>query len=184
MYMFMDKQTEDQKNNIEWFAIKTRQDFRAESALAPYCDEVFLPKEAVKVEGKKDRIRALIPHVLFIKTTRDKALELEREGREHPESSIPFWIYRYPHDNQIQTIHPSSIHLLRLLTSDDTTGCQIFNKKDFKTNQRVRITNSRFKGFEGQVVRVKKNKHVVVKIEGVCMVMLPFIHPDFLEVVG
>ncbi len=33
---------------------------------------------------------------------------------------------------------------------------------------------------EGSVVRVKKNKHVVVKIEGVCMVLLPFIHPDFL----
>ncbi len=180
----MNEQSLDKNIRQEWFAIKTRQDFRAESELAQSCEEVFFPKEIVKVQGKKDRVRAFIPHVLFIKTTRENALQLEKEGREHPEGSIPFWIYRYPHDNQIQTIHPSSIHLLRLLTSDDTTKCQIFNKKDFKENQLVRITSGRFKGFEGHVVRVKKNKHVVVKIEGICMVMLPFIHPDFLEVVG
>lgn len=170
-----------QDNKPEWFAIKTRQDFRAETELAPFCDDILFPKEAVKTNEKKTRLKAIIPHVLFIKTTSEKALDLEKAGREHPEQSIPFWIYRYPHDNRIQAISPSSIHLLRLLTAADTTRCQIFNKSDFKENQYVMVTGGPFEGYRGYVVRVKKNKHVVVKIEGVCLVMLPFIHPDFLE---
>ena len=41
-----------------------------------------------------------------------------------------------------------------------------------------------YKGYEGYVQRVRKNKHVIVKIEGVCMVILPFIHPDLLQPVS
>ena len=92
-----------------------------------------------------------------------------------------FWIYRYPTDNTIRPIPPHAISLLRLLTADDTTRCEIFNKKDFRENEHVRITGGIYKGYEGYVQRVRKNRHVIVKIEGVCLVMLPFIHPDFLE---
>ena len=164
----------------EWFAIKTRQDFKAETEFSSILDEVLFPKETVGGYGEKKCKKALIPHVLFIKTTRSKALELEKQGREHPERSIPFWIYRYPKENQIQPIPESSIHLLRLLTADDRTKCEIFTKTDFKEKQRVRIIGGDFEGYIGYVVRIKKNKHVVVHIEGICLVMLPLIHPDLL----
>lgn len=170
-------------HHSEWFAIRTRQDFRAETALIPLCDEVFFPKTVVSSPNKRPREKAIIPRVLFIRTTRDNALKLERAGREHPEMSVPFWLYRYPTDNRIQVISQSSIDLLRLLTADDTTRCEIFNKKDFRENQHVRVTGGFYKGYEGYVQRVKKNKHVIVKIEGICLVMLPFIHPDLLEVI-
>lgn len=176
----MNDQEISQEAQTEWFAIKTRQESRALSELSPVCEKVLFLKEIVRVPGKKNRSKAVIPHVLFIRTTRDTALALEREGRENPERSVTFWIYRYPQDNAIRPIPESSIHLLQLLTSDDTSKCEIFNKKDFMENQRVRITEGNFKGYEGSIVRVKKNKHVVVKIEGICMVLLPFIHPDFL----
>lgn len=181
MYAKMNESFISHEEKSEWFAIKTRQDFRAETEFKPILDDVLFPKETVRVPGRKNRQRAIIPHVLFIKTTRDKALELEKKGREHPELSIPFWIYRYPKDNQIQPISESSIHLLRLLTAEDKTRCEIFNKSDFKENQRVRITGGDFEGYTGHVVRVKKNKHVIVRIEGICLVMLPFIHPDFIN---
>lgn len=164
----------------EWFAIRTRQVARAEAELRPVCREVLSLKEVVRVPGGKDRMRAVIPHVLFVRTDSQVLLDKEREGREKPESAVQFWIYRYPQDNRIRAIPESAIHLLRLLTADDTTKCEIFSKKDFREHQHVRVTGGRFEGYEGSVVRVKKNKHVVVKIEGVCMVLLPFIHPDFL----
>ena len=171
----------DNNNPTQWYAIRTRQDFRAEKALASLCEQVFFPKETVTLTNHKKREKAIIPHVLFIKTTREHALALEAEGRQHPGASIPFWIYRYPASNEIQVIPQKAIALLRLLTADDTTRCEIFSKKDFKENQRVRITGGVYQGYEGFVQRVKKNKHVVVRIEGICMVMLPYIHPDMLE---
>ena len=164
-----------------WFAIKTPKDFAAEAFFKDKCDDVFFPKEYVATENKKQRVRAVIPHVLFIKTTKENALSLEEFGRKHPEQSIPFWIYRFPKVNEIQVIPEISVELLRLLTSDDTSRCRIYTGHEFKENQRVRVTGGIYKGYEGYVQRIQKNKHVIVKIEGICMVILPFIHPDLLE---
>ncbi|MDE6397184.1 MAG: hypothetical protein K2K84_07925, partial [Muribaculaceae bacterium] len=164
----------------EWFAIRTRRESRAEKELAEKCDEVFFPKQTVAREGAKPRESAVIPHVIFVRTDRDTLTNLERQGREHPESVVPFWIYRHPGDNAVRSIPQSSIDLLRLLTADDSTRCEIFTKTDFKENQRVRVIAGPFEGYEGFVQRVKKNKHVVVRIEGICLVLLPFIHPDLL----
>lgn len=169
---------------LHWFAIRTRKDFLAEEVLAPYCDEIFFPKEARITAGHRRKLRAVIPHVLFVKTSRDNILRLESLGRRHLEIPVSFWVYRYPTDNSVQTIPQRHIDLLRLLTADDATHCEIFKKQDFKENDRVRVTGGPFAGYEGFVQRVRKNRHVVVKIEGICLVLLPYIHPDLLEIVN
>ena len=172
----------DTQQISQWFAIKTAQDFKAEAFLADKCDEIFFPKELVKsANDKNGRVKAVIPHVLFVKTSSENILNLEKLGRMHPEQTIPFWIYRYPKDQTIQVISPRSIDLLRLLTFDDTTLCKIYTGHEFKEKELVRVTGGIYKGYEGFVQRVQKNKHVVVKIEGVSMVILPFIHPDLLQ---
>lgn len=167
-----------------WFAIRTHQVFTIEKVLSDKCDEVFFPKETISNPGKKTVVKAAIPHVLFIKTTHHNARELENFSRRHPEQSIPFWIYRYPKDDEIQIIPQKSIDLLRLLTADDASRCRIYTGRKFRAKERVRVIGGTYKGYEGYVQRVQKNKHVIVKIEGVCMVILPFIHPDLLQCVN
>lgn len=177
----MDANSDTQQNTpTKWFAIKCRSEYKASKILQQHCNEIFFPLKTIKTPEGNIRKKAIIPRVVFICTTEDNALSLETQARERPGSLPPFWIYRLPDSRQIQQIPQSSIDLLRLLTSSDTTGCQIFNKTDFKANQRVKVTGGPFKGYEGYVQRVKKNKHVIVKIEGICLVMLPFIHPDLL----
>lgn len=79
-------ETDPNHSRTEWFAIKTRQDFRAEEVLSTQCDEVYFPKETIRLPEGKTRIRAVIPHVLFIRTTRTNALSLEAEGRKFPDN--------------------------------------------------------------------------------------------------
>ena len=165
----------------EWFAIRTRQVFDAEQRLEPLCNEVFLPKQQVVGCDRRKRLRAVIPRVLFVRTTLSSLLEMERLGHEVPEANLRFWIYRYPKENRVRPIADKSISLLRLITAPDQTRCEIFRKTDFRVDQPVRVTGGEFEGYEGYVHRVHKNRHVVVKIEGLCMVMLPFIHPDLLQ---
>lgn len=172
-----------EESKIDWYAIKTRQDFRAETVLASKCDEVFFPKERVKTPQGAFRRKAVIPHVLFIRTTRDRALALEESSRRSDNGMMPFWIYRYMKGGEIQRISEREIKLLKLLTADDTTRCEVFNKTDLKRGVRVRVTGGFYEGYEGTVQRVKKNKHVLVEIEGICMILLPYIHPDLLEVI-
>ncbi|MCH5219107.1 MAG: hypothetical protein J1F20_00950 [Muribaculaceae bacterium] len=165
-----------------WYAIRTNQVLRAEQVLAPYCDSVFLPKETVRTTGRKSRVRPAIPRVLFIRTTPDRALALERLGRDiATDITTPFWIYRYPADNRIQPIPQTSIDLLRLLTADDDTRCEIFTDRTFSPRDHVRVTGGIFNGYQGYVRRVRRNLHVIVEIEGICTVMLPYIHPALLE---
>lgn len=170
-------------DNTRWFAIKTPQDFKAETFLKDKCQEVFFPKETVKTQGKRLRIKAVIPHVLFIRTSPENIQNLEDLGRKHPEQTIPFWIYRYPSRKEIQEIPQTSIDLLRLITSDNTSQCRIYTGHDFKPKELVKVTGGIYKGYQGYVQRVKKNKHVIVKIEGICMVILPYIHPDLLQLI-
>lgn len=166
--------------DIQWFAIRTRHEFRAEDCLRPLCNQVFLPKESTKLPSGKSRLRAAIPHVMFIRTSAANALAMEAEARNGSRFPFSFWIYRFPDSDIIQPIPEIELNLLRLLTADDPTRCEIFNREQFSTDQHVRITAGPFKDLTGYVQRVRKNKHVVVKIEGICMVLLPFIHPDFL----
>ncbi len=57
----------------------------------------------------------------------------------------------------------------------------MYNKADFRPGQLVSVTDGPFRGLTGTVQRVRKNRHVVVAIQGICMIMLPFIHPDLLK---
>ena len=167
-----------------WFAVKTRQNVQAEKFFTEHCSEVFFPKEQIRTPAGAIRMRAVIPRVMFIRTTHENALALEQAGKEMSGAAIPFWIYRYSKGGEIQRIRDEQIKLIRLLTASDSTKCEVFRKSDFKRGELVRVTGGIYKGYTGTVQRVRKNKHVVVEIEGVCMVMLPFIHPDLLEAVS
>ena len=46
---------------------------------------------------------------------------------------------------------------------------------------RVRITGGIFAGVEGEFVRVRNDRRVVVSIEGVMAVATTFVHPSFVE---
>lgn len=170
----------NQDLETQWYAIRTPQVFKTAETIAPHCEEIFLPTEKTRANGRRPRLKATIPHVMFIKTTHDKALRLESDAR-NALLPVKFWIYRYPKDNKIQPIPERTIDLLRLLTANDETKCEIYNKQIFNPRDHVRITDGMFKGYQGYVKRVRKNLHVIVEIEGICMVMLPYIHPDLLE---
>jgi len=45
----------------------------------------------------------------------------------------------------------------------------------------VRVIDGPFAGVEGTIVRIQRNKRVVVKIEGVAAVAITFVPPSFLE---
>ncbi len=164
-----------------WYAIRTKQDSIASQMLTEKCEEVYYPRETVRTKTGIIRTRAIIPHVIFILTTHEKALELEKESQEGTSKIPRFHIYRNIDGSDIQPIAEKQMKLLKLLTSPDTSGCEIFTKTDFRRGEQVRVTGGIYEGYTGTVQRVKKNKHVIVEIEGICLVMLPFIHPDLLQ---
>lgn len=141
---------------------------------------MFYPKEVVRTVDGQSRVRPFIPHVIFVKTTPEEALDFEARGRMIDDMMPPLWVYRNHPGGEIQAIPNTQIALLRLLTASDSTRCEIFRKENYRPGQKVRVTSGPFEGYTGTIQRVRKNRHVAVRIEGICTVLLPFIHPDLL----
>lgn len=163
-----------------WYAIKTWHDFQAEEYFRKECADVFFPKRIAANRAGIARERAFIPHLLFVKAEASALLAMESLSREDFKFPFRFWIYRYPKEDRPQVIPEHQIHLIRLLTSDGGKDCEIFRNTEMAVGTKVRITGGKYEGYEGVVRRVNRRRHVLVRIEGVCVVMLPLIHPDFL----
>jgi transcription antitermination factor NusG len=52
-----------------------------------------------------------------------------------------------------------------------------------KEGRRVRINEGAFAGVEGVIKRIKRNKHVVVQIEGVTAVAITFVPSSYLSII-
>ena len=73
-------------------------------------------------------------------------------------------------------------NFMRVATVQDES-VMFLDYKDFigKEGRRVRINEGSFAGVEGIIKRIKKNKHVVVQIEGVAAVAITFVPSNFLS---
>lgn len=168
-------------NKQEWFAIRTINERKAIKHLTPLTSEIYFPEETItRCDGTKRR-QAVIKHVLFVKTTKTNLLNLEQSGKKDSTVNVPFWIFRFPNSQEIVSISETNIDLIKLLTAEDSTRCRIYNGRKFQPDEHVRIIGGPFKGYEGYVKRIGKNRHVLISIEGISIVILPFIHPDLLE---
>lgn len=73
-----------------------------------------------------------------------------------------------------------------LVTSSGETGLTFFADDDFtryKQGSLVRVLKGPLKGAEGYIRRVKKDRRLVVSIEGVVAVATSYIPPEMLEIV-
>lgn len=167
--------------DLQWFALRSPRPFEASEKLGARCAETYVPVERVKRADGKERLRPAIPKLLFIRTTAEDAAEIEAESRAGIADFPSIWIYRYERGGEIQPIRDREMRLFMLLTDDDSERCEIYRKPEFKIGDRLRVTGGPFAGYEGWARRIRKNKHIVVEIEGVCAIALPYIHPDLLE---
>lgn len=171
---------------INWFAIRTKKDKAVKKILDEISEieEIYYPLEDYRTSEGVSRTRAILPHIIFIKAEREVVEQLEQSSRTTDLGLPLLWIYRYSRGEEIQPISEKEMTLLKLLTATDSTRCEVYRKDNLVPGKRVKVTGGPFAGLEGEIQRVKKNRHVVVRIEGLCAVLLPFIHPNLLEEIG
>lgn len=170
-----------EETDTHWYALKAYRTADAERYLEKEDIEYYLPKEVYRRADGKNAVRPVIAGLVFIRTSEERALQLEKESRATA-STHPLYIYRNVARDRIQEISPMEMQLMMLLTEIDTDRqCEVYRKEDFRKGDRVRVIGGPFIGYEGYVRRIRTNRHVVVEISGVCAVALPYIHPDLLE---
>ena len=144
--------------------------------------ESFIPMHYEYAEKNGRRIRKLVPAVhnlVFIHSTRKciDALKdrpgmnipmryiMDRESRQPivvPTSQMrSFMAVAGSYDQQLVYLEPSAVA--------------------FRKGQRVRVTGGIFAGVEGEFIRVKNDRRVMVSIQGVMAVATTYIHPSLIE---
>lgn len=136
-------------------------------------------KEVFK-NGKKIKVlQPVIHNLVFVKTSRMilDALKADIEG------SIPI---RYIYNKATRTPITISEKEMRQFiavsrTLDEELIYVTLTDCKLKRGERIKVVGGIFEGVEGEVVRIKNDRRVLVSINGVIAVATAFIHPSLLQ---
>lgn len=174
----------NKSTDIAWYALRIT--YSRELALKEYLDseqiENFIPMHYEYVVRDERKIRKLVPvvhNLIFVRSTRKRVDEIKNTmGVRLPiryimnrETRLPITVPESQMHSFIAVAGNYDQHVIYL---DPATI-------SFKKGDRVRITGGLFEGVEGEFVRIKGDRRVVVSIQGVMAIATTFIHPSLIE---
>ena len=169
----------DESHELHWYAayVRVNQELIIKSRLDELGIENFLPmNEQVRdTPGGKKKIRVVLIHgLIFIRVSRtmsfslinDYALNIcyikDRENRHSlivPDKQMEDFMF-------LLDFSPESIELVN---------------KNLTHGDRVRVIKGPLTGLEGELLRIKGHKRVIVRLEGVVSIATSYIPGSFLE---
>jgi transcription antitermination factor NusG len=164
---------------MKWFAAKVR--YQTEKKIKLWLDEQsvehFIPVRKIMVEkdGKRvEKEKVLIPGLLFIHTDYQKALSLSAESR------IKMVYFRNLESHKLLVVPDKQMEDFMFLLDFSETAIQIENA-NLRQGDRVRVVKGEFAGIEGELIRIKGHKRVVIRLEGLFSLATTYIPSSYLE---
>ena len=165
--------------NINWYVAHTRvnQELWIKKKLDELGIENFLPQEEQVREtplGRKT-IRVLLIHgMIFIHTDKATSFSLINDHGLNI-------VYLKDREGRCSLIIPDKqMEDFMFLLDFSTDGVEVLNK-DLKRGDRVRVIKGPLLGLEGELVRLKGHKRVVIRLDGVASIATSYIPSSFLE---
>ena len=115
--------------------------------------------------------KQLIPSLLFVRCAEQWLCE-------------DFMYYAEPESRQPGAIRDEEMRSFILVTSADAgRNVKYFgaDAPEYHIGDRVRVTDGIYKGAEGYIKRIKKDRKLIVSVTGVAVVAVSYIHPSYLE---
>jgi len=164
---------------MNWYAAKVK--CQTERKVKTWLDEQdienFIPFRTVLVErnGRKiKRERAIVPGLLFIRTNYQTARILPIESR------IKMVYLRNFENHQLLTVPDKQMEDFMFLLDLSESAVRVENA-NLRRGDRVRVIKGDFVGIEGELIRLKGHKRVVVRLEGLFSLATTYIPSAYLE---
>ncbi len=122
--------------------------------------------------------KQLIPSLLFVRCGERWLCDFKRAHNED------FMYYVSPEGRLPGAIRDEEMRSFILVTSADAgRNVRYFgaDAPEYHTGDRVRVTGGIYKGAEGYIKRIKKDRKLIVSVTGVAVVAVSYIHPSYLE---
>lgn len=170
------------ENKLNWYAAYTRvnQELLIKKKLDELGIENYLPQEEL-VRGTplgRKKIRVILIHgLIFVRTDKATSFSLLNDYMLNI-------VYLKDRENRHSLIIPDKqMEDFMFLLDFSTDGVEVLNK-DLKRGDRVKVVKGPLQGLEGELVRLKGHKRVIVRLDGVVSIATSYIPGSFLEKIG
>ena len=119
--------------------------------------------------------------MLFVRAPQDRLKEIEDSVKEKG------FVYKTADRKTCAVIPDKQMAMFQLVCSSGAEGLEFFADDDltrYKAGDKVRVLEGPLKGAEGYIKRIRKDRRLLVSIEGFIAVATSFIPPQFLEKVS
>ena len=165
-------------SELHWYVANTcRQEKKIKQRLDSMGIENFIPFQQIarKIHGVDKLIEVpVIPNLVFIHTTFKSCMSLIQEYA---------FDMRYLRDRETGNfliVPDKQMNDFMFLLDFSKEMVEVLNE-NLKKGDKVRVIKGDFAGIEGELIRVKGHKRVVVRLEGVVSLATAYIPGSFLE---
>lgn len=154
-------------SELHWYAAKVR----------------YNRTRPVREQLTADRVKYFVPEIIgslvFLQASDDYLARFEQDNFSR------LWLYRDPLTRKPSPIPDREMEVFMFVCSAGRQGLTYLgdDKPEYHQGDRVRVTDGPFKGAEGHIKRIKKDRRLVVSINGVAAIATTYIHPQFLETI-
>lgn len=132
--------------------------------------------------------RPLVSSLLFVLADEDRILQVEELLNEPLQwgGKARGFIYKTADFSAYATIPPGQMEAFRLVVDAGVGGLEFFADDDitrYKKGDKVRVKEGPLKGAEGYIKRIRRDRRLLVSIQGIIAVATSYIPPEQLEIV-
>ncbi len=150
-----------------------------------YAIKVFQNKTApLESLFKTDNVRYFIPSsvissLAFVRESESYITELQETQYRS------LWFYKDKGSKKPTPIPDREMEMFIFVATAGSKGLLFLgdDRLEYHIGNRVRVKDGPFKGAEGHIKRIKKDRRLVVSIHGVVAIATTYIHPDLLEII-
>lgn len=175
------------RDEVRWYPMRVtyNQELKVKSNLDSLNIDNYVPMHFEIINESNKPRRKLVPaihNLIFIHSTQNIITDLKQRNKNF--EPLRYMMRRHI-DGKSEIMHVPDIQMesfMRVASASDE-NVMFLECKDFmnKIGKKVEITAGIFKGVRGVIKRIKKNKHVVVQIEGVAAVAISYVPPCYLK---
>lgn len=159
---------DERSDEVRWYAIKV------------YYNRMTPLQEQLGVDGVRYFIPSMITSLLFVQASLGYVMQFE-DGRHGK-----LRVYRDLLTGKPSAIPDREMEVFIFVCTAGQQGLSYLgdDRPEYHQGDRVRVTEGPFKGAEGYIKRIKKDRRLVVSIRGVAAVATTYIPPQFLMTIS
>lgn len=178
------------RNEMQWFPMRItyNRELKIKGLLDELAIENYLPMryDYVKIKnGKKKKLVPAIRNLIFVRSSQEVLTNLKKTMADFEPMRYITKKSLTSGQNEIIRVPENQMNDFIKVTSSPNDDFIILDNNDFinKVGKQVEITEGYFAGIKGVIKRVKRNKHVVVQIDGVAAVAITFVPTNCLSII-